>query len=63
MYIVIFIFNKHFNKENDCFDEPLKTMPHHWLRLYITFNVVNFLLFKNENLPNELDYHMCRLVN
>jgi len=46
---LIFTFNKHFDNENDCFDEPLITKPHHWCRLFITFYIVNFLLFKNEN--------------
>jgi len=29
--------------------EPVITKPHHWRRLFITFDIVNFLLFKNEN--------------
>ena len=45
----IFTFNKHFDKENDCVHEPVITQPHHWRRLFITFYIVNFLLFKNEN--------------
>ena len=46
---VIFTFNKYFDKENDCVYEPVITKPHHWRRLFITFYIVNFLLFKNEN--------------
>ena len=45
----IFTFNKHFDKENDCVHEPAITKPHHWRRLFITFYIVNFLLFKNKN--------------
>jgi len=41
----IFTFNKHFDKENDCVHEPVITKPHHWRRLFITFYIVNFLLF------------------
>jgi len=65
MYNVIFTFNKHFDLENDCVLEPLKAMPHYWLRYFITFYIVNFLLFKNKNfdLPNEVDSHICRQVN
>jgi len=48
-HIFIFTLNKHFDKENDCVDDPVITQPHHWRRLFITFYVVNFLLFKNEN--------------
>jgi len=47
--IYIFTFNKHFDKENDCVYETVITKPHHWRRLFITFYIVNFLLFKNEN--------------
>ena len=46
-HIYIHFDFKHFDKENDCVDEPTK--PHHWRRLFITFYIVNFLLFKNEN--------------
>jgi len=46
---IIFTFNKHFDKENDCVHEPVITKPHHWCRLFITFYIVNFLLFKNKN--------------
>ena len=48
---MIFTFKKHFDKENDCVHEPVITQPHHWdwRRLFITFYIVNFLLFKNEN--------------
>jgi len=45
----IFTFNKHFDKENDCVHEPVIAKPHHWRRLFITFYIVNFLLFKNKN--------------
>ena len=63
-YTVIFTFNKHFDKENDCVHEPVITKPHHWRRLFITFYIVNFLLFKKKlDLPYEVDYHMCRQVN
>ena len=48
--ITIFTFNKHFDKENDCLYEPVITKPHHWRKLFITFYIVNFLLFKHENL-------------
>ena len=48
-YDLIFTFNKHFDKENDCVYEPVITKPHHWRRLFITFYIVNFLLFKNKN--------------
>jgi len=48
LYFLIFTFNKHFDKENDCVYEPVITKPHHWRRLFITF-YMNFLLFKNEN--------------
>ena len=45
-----FTFNKQFDKENDCVDEPVITKPHHWRRLFITFYIVNLLLFiKNKN--------------
>ena len=37
MEIIIFTFNKHFDKENDCVYEPVITKPHHWRRLFITF--------------------------
>ena len=46
---LIFTFNKPFDKENDCVYETVITKPHHWRRLFITFYIVNFLLFKNEN--------------
>jgi len=46
---IIFTFNKHFDKENDCVHEPVITKPNHWRRLFITFYIVNFLLFKNKN--------------
>ena len=48
-YFTIFTFNKHFDKENDCVHEPVITQPHHWRRLFITFYIMNFLLFINEN--------------
>jgi len=41
-YNTIFTFNKHFDKENYCVDDPLITKPHHWRRLLITFYIVNF---------------------
>ena len=47
--IITFTFNMHFDKENDCVHEPVITKPHNWRRLFITFYIVNFLLFKNEN--------------
>jgi len=47
--VLIFTFNKHFDKGNGCVDEPVITKPHHWRRLFITFYIVNFLFFKNEN--------------
>jgi len=46
--IEIFTFNKHFNKENDCVQEPLKEMPNHWRSYFITFYIVNFLLLKTK---------------
>ena len=49
-YIHIFTFNKHFDKENDCVFGPVITKPHHWRKLFITFYVVSFVLFKNKNL-------------
>jgi len=48
-YRIIFTFNKHFDKGNDCVHEPVITKPHHRRRLFITFYIVNFLLFKNKN--------------
>ena len=45
-HYIIFTFNKHFDKENFCVYEPVITKPHHWRSLCITFNIVNFLLFK-----------------
>jgi len=48
-YYSIFTFNKHFDKKNDCVNEPVFTKPHFWRRLFITFYIVNFLLFKNKN--------------
>jgi len=50
LYYLIFIFNKHFDKENDCVLEPLKAMHHHWRRHLKTLYTVNILLFKNKNL-------------
>jgi len=47
-HVSIFTFNKHFDKENDCVYEPVITKPHLWRRLFKTFYIVNFLLFKNE---------------
>jgi len=49
LYMSIFTFNKHFDKEKDCVDEPVITKTHYWCRLFITFYIVNFKLFKNKN--------------
>ena len=49
VHISIFTFNNHFDKENDCVYETVITKPHHWRRLFITFFIVNFLMFLNEN--------------
>jgi len=65
VYLVIFTFNKHFDKENDCVHEPVITKPHHWRRFF--HNILHCELFIIEkqklDLPYEVDCHMCRQVN
>ena len=55
--LIIFTFDMHFDKENDCVQYPLKEMPPHWRRYFITFYFVNSLLLKNKNvdLPYDVD--------
>jgi len=64
IYSNIFTFNKHFDKEHDCVDEPLITKPYHWRRLFITFHSEFFIIQKRKlDLHNEIDCHMCCQVN